>query len=89
LRGQGKGGPPIVGLLDDDVRTRDIEVGDVVSTAGGSDSLAPQDLPIGRVTRVVERGGTSPLLEVEPFADLSRLNFVSVLLYVPASERTS
>ncbi len=86
IRGRGKGRPPIVGLLDDDVRTRDIVEGDRVISAGGAESLAPQDLPIGKVSRVVERKGTSPEVEIELNADLSRLNFVSVLLYVPASE---
>lgn len=86
IRGRGKGRSPIVGLLDDDVRTREIVEGDPVISAGGAESLAPQDLPIGRVSRVIERKGTSPEVEIELNADLGRLNFVSVLLYVPASE---
>jgi len=37
---------------------------------------------------VIEHKGASPEIEVELNADLSRLNFVSVLLYLPASEVT-
>jgi rod shape-determining protein MreC len=86
IRGRGKGQLPVVALLNDDVRNRAIEVGDRVISAGGAESLAPQDLPIGRVVKVTERKGASPEVEIEPNADLSRLNFVRVLLYVPASE---
>jgi rod shape-determining protein MreC len=88
IRGRGQDRRPIVGLLDDDVRTRDISVGDRVISAGGAESLAPQDLPIGVVARVIDRKGTSPEVEVELNADVDNLNFVQVLLYLPASELT-
>ena len=86
IRGRGEGRLPVITLLNDDVRNREIEVGDIVVSAGGAESLAPQDLPIGKVGRVIEHKGSSPEVEVQLNADLSRLNFVRVLLYVPASE---
>jgi rod shape-determining protein MreC len=88
IRGRGSGQAPVVGLLEDDVRAQDIQVGDRVVTAGGAESLAPPNLPIGKVSRIIERKGASPEVEVELNADIQRLNFVSVLLYVPASEVT-
>jgi rod shape-determining protein MreC len=64
-----------------------IEVGDTVFTAGGSTSLAPPNIPLGRVLNVITRVGTAGQeLEIEPTADLSRLQFVRVVLYQPASE---
>jgi len=88
IRGRGEGRSPVITLLNDDVRNREIEVGDIVTSAGGAESLAPQDLPIGKVGRVIEHKGSSPEVEVDLNADLARLNFVRVLLYVPASEVT-
>ena len=42
---------------------------------------------VGRVVNRADRPGVAgPLLEVEPHADLSRLNFVRVVLYRPLSE---
>ena len=61
-------------------------VNDQVITAGGTESLAPANLPVGRVSRVVARRGDAPVVEVKPYADLTHLNFVEVLLYLPVSE---
>ncbi len=65
----------------------------MVTNGGSTDlstdlrSLAPADLVIGRVSTVIERPGQAgPEVEVEPIADLTRLNFVRVLLYIPPSE---
>ena len=64
-----------------------IAVGDDVLTSGGSKSLAPPDIPVGRVANVIRNPGTSGLeIEVELNADLDRLNFLSVVLFVPATE---
>ena len=64
-----------------------IRRGDIVLTAGGTESLAPQNIPVGRVVNVVTRStAEGPLLEVEPYANLDDLNFVSVVLYKSASE---
>jgi hypothetical protein len=49
--------------------------------------LAPPDIVIGVVSRVVERLGTAgPVLEIELVADLSNLSFLRVLLYQPITE---
>jgi rod shape-determining protein MreC len=59
-----------------------VKVGDIVSTSGVSQSLAPADLPVGTVTEAKRRPGSLYLdVRVKPAADLSRLNFVKVLLY--------
>ena len=61
--------------------------GDYVFTSGARDSLAPPNIPVGRVANVI--GGTTaagPRLEVQPLADLDRLNFVVVVLYAPGVE---
>jgi rod shape-determining protein MreC len=65
----------------------ELVVGDLVETAGGSESLAPTGIPVGRVINRANRPGSrGPLLDVELYADLARLNFVRVVLYKPLSE---
>jgi len=86
IRGRGRNDAPLIGLLNDDALSRAIVVGDQVVTAGGTESLAPPNLPVGRVSRVVLRKGDSPIVEVKINADLEHLNFVEVLLYLPVSE---
>ena len=64
-----------------------IRRGDIVLTAGGTESLAPQNIPVGRVVNRISRStAEGPLLEIEPYANLDELNFVRVVLYKPASE---
>jgi len=60
----------------------DVQVGDLISTSGVSESLAPPDLPVGTVTSVKRNPG-SGLLEVKvaPSANVAKLNYVKVLLY--------
>ncbi len=61
--------------------------GDAVLTAGGSESLAPPNIPIGRVANVMRRLGIEGLeLEVELSADLDHLAFLTVILYQPSTE---
>jgi rod shape-determining protein MreC len=87
LSGQGDRKLPQVDLLSDTPVIGRIVKGDIVLTAGGNLSLAPQNIPVGRVVNVVTRStAEGPLLEVEPFADLGELNFVRVVLYKSASE---
>jgi rod shape-determining protein MreC len=86
IRGRGRSEDPQIGLLNDDALSRAIQVGDQVITAGGTDSIAPPNLPVGRVSRVVQRRGDAPVVEVRVNADLVHLNFVEVLLYLPVSE---
>lgn len=93
LEGRGPGKNPVVRFIGNDRKGRQIQPGDVVLTNGGTEasgqlsSLAPADLVVGRVKSVVERpGGVGPEIEVEPAADLERLNFVRVIRYIPPSE---
>jgi rod shape-determining protein MreC len=88
FRGRGPDRAPIVEFVEQSSRFGEIKVGAVVITAGGSKSLAPRGIVIGRVVEVVERSGTAgAVLEVRLAARLSTLNFVRVLLYQPAVSR--
>jgi cell shape-determining protein MreC len=79
VSGQGSGRPLLLDFVDDSV-----VVGDVVQTAGGRASIAPQGIPIGVIISVERRTGTSTVtVEVAPAADLRNLNFVKVVLYSP------
>ena len=83
IDGQGADRPLLFSLIDDTALTN-VKVGDTVETAGGTKSLAPQSIPIGKITSVTQRlGSRSPIVEVEPNASLTQLNFVSVVLFVP------
>ena len=83
IDGQSAGRPLLFSLLDDTAFTT-VKIGDIVETAGGTKSLAPQGIPIGTITAMRQRlGSRTPIVEVEPNASLTQLNFVSVVLYVP------
>lgn len=87
LEGRGGGELPIVRFLQDVPSLAVLSVGDLVFTAGGFESLAPPDIPVGVVVNRANRSGTSgPLLQIEPTADLGNLSFVNVVLYTPLSE---
>jgi len=87
LEGRGIGRTPIIRFVQASDRLGALCVGVPVVTAGGSQSLAPPDLVVGTVARVVNRKGSAgPLLEVDLSANLESLNFVRVLLYQPATE---
>lgn len=60
-----------------------VGVGDLVTTTGGSTSLAPPNIIIGAVTNKVS-SASSWLLEIEPAADIEHVDEVSVVLYRPA-----
>ena len=77
IDGQSADRPLLFSLIDDTALTN-VKVGDIVETAGGTKSLAPQGLPIGTITAVRQRlGSRTPIVEVEPNASLTQLNFVS------------
>ena len=87
LEGLGGDRLPRVRLIDDAQQFGAIEIGDAVLTAGGSDSNAPPNLPIGKVINVINELGVAGLgLEVELNADLDRLNFLTVILYIAPRE---
>jgi rod shape-determining protein MreC len=87
LVGRGPVRRPAVTLIEPNPRFGELAEGAWVVTAGGETSVAPPNIVIGEVVKVVERAGSAgPLLEVRPNADLDDLNFVVVLLYQPATE---
>ena len=87
LNGMGGDRLPRITLIADTPQFGLPAVGDAVLTAGGSKSLAPPDIPVGRIANVIRAGGSQGLeLEVELSADLDHLNFLTVLLYLPPSE---
>lgn len=87
LIGQGEGDLPEIAFLDNTPSRGQYEVGDLVFTSGSEDSLAPPNIPIGRVVNVIDQSTSEgPRLQIEPFARLDSLYFVSVVLYVPESE---
>lgn len=87
LEGRGGFRLPQIRFVQDSPSLAVLRVGDLVETAGGSESLAPPGIPVGRVINRADRPGSGgPLLDVELNADLDRLNFVRVVLYKPLSE---
>ena len=87
LEGRGGFRLPQIRFIQDSPSLAILQAGDLVETAGGSESLAPPGIPVGRVLNRADRPGSGgPLLDVEIHADLARLNFVRVVLYKPLSE---
>jgi rod shape-determining protein MreC len=90
LNGFGGDRLPRVTFIADSPLFGRVQEGDAVLTAGGSDSLAPQGIPIGRVANVIPGVGVEGLqLEVELNADLDRLNFLTVILYTAPREASA
>lgn len=86
LSGQAGDRPLLLTNVDSMSGLLSLCIGAPVSTAGGAGSLAPQGIPIGRVSGVErsnETGGRAPVVEVEPYANLRQLNFLAVVLFVP------
>jgi cell shape-determining protein MreC len=82
IAGQGNDRDLVLEFVDDSV-----VVGDVVQTAGGRLSIAPQGIPIGTITSVERQSdNSSVVVEVRPSADLRNLNFVKVVLYSPEGD---
>ena len=87
LEGRGRLLLPQIRFIQDSPSLAVLQEGDLVETAGGLESLAPTGIPVGRVANRADRPGSGgPLLDVELNADLSRLNFVRIVLYKPLSE---
>lgn len=62
----------------------EVEVGDVLVSAGGERSPYPQGLPIGTVAEVItDEGALEKRLLVDPTERPERLRFVTVVLYRP------
>jgi rod shape-determining protein MreC len=90
LEGRGLTKFPVVRFVENQTRFGGVSVGSPVITAGGATSLAPPDIVIGTVSKVVKRSGSlGPILEVKLAANLDNLNFVRILLYQPTTERVA
>jgi rod shape-determining protein MreC len=90
LDGFGADRLPRVRFIADSPQFGRVVEGDAVLTAGGSLSLAPPDIPIGKVANVIQRSPSAGLeLEVDLNADLNRLIFLTVILYVPPTEASA
>ena len=90
LEGRGLTKFPVVRFVENQTRFGGVSIGSPVITAGGATSLAPPDIVIGTVSKVVKRTGTlGPILEVTLAANLDNLNFVRILLYQPTTERVA
>ena len=88
LEGRGLTRTPVVRFIENQPRFGEVAVGSPIISAGGANSLAPPDIVIGTISKVVPRTGTlGPILEVTLSANLENLNFVRVLLYQPITER--
>lgn len=84
LTGRTANRPLVMRFIDDTASSRAVRVGAIVQTAGGSNSLAPQGIPIGVVTKVAKaQGGGEAVVEVTPNGKLTQLKFVAVVLFVP------
>ncbi|MDO8364995.1 MAG: rod shape-determining protein MreC [Actinomycetota bacterium] len=84
MEGQGPTRPLLLRFTDSVSSVTGVRVGAFVETAGGNNSLAPAGIPIGRITAVRQQSGnSSAIVEITPNANLSRLFFVNVVLYVP------
>ena len=84
LEGQGAEKPMLLRFVDTTSSLTSVKVGAIVDTSGGNNSLAPQGIPIGIISRIERQtGSSSALVEVTPNASLRRLNFVAVVLYSP------
>ena len=87
LEGRGGNQTLLLRFTDNSSAITTVKVGAVVDTAGGTSSLAPQGIPIGRITAVLKQpGNSSTVVEVRPNADLRRLNFVAVVLFLPNNQ---
>jgi rod shape-determining protein MreC len=87
LEGRGRGLIPQIRFLQNNPSIAVLQEGDLVVTAGGFDSLAPPDIPVGVVINRADRSGPGgPLLDVLPYADVTKLNFIRVVKYTPLSE---
>lgn len=81
--GSGPGNPFVV---DRGIELEDtVEVGDAVLSSGLERAVMPPDIPVGRVAEVQpDEAARSLILRVEYFAELSQLDVVTVLEWVPS-----
>lgn len=83
LQGHGSGKPLTLDFID---ASADVAVGDEIATSGFEGSRFPPNLPIGRVASVdIDQSGLVKAITVEPYADGTRRDFVTVLLWTPTT----
>lgn len=81
-RGTGLEGPFVV---DEGLESgQNVAVGEPVSTSGLDRALFPAGIPIGTVSEVRDDGGAAPILEVELLVDMTQLDVVQVLRWLPS-----
>jgi rod shape-determining protein MreC len=80
-RGNGSRQPLPVDLVDVGTKVTGHEV---VVTSGLQGSVFPADIPVGRVRSAkVQPGSLQQEISIDPVVDLSRLDFIKVLLWQP------
>ena len=83
IDGQGADRPLLFSLIDDTALTN-VKIGDTVETAGGAKSLAPQGIPIGKITAVTPRlGAVRPSSKSSPTPASPNSTSSAVVLFVP------
>ncbi|MGA8680832.1 MAG: rod shape-determining protein MreC [Acidimicrobiales bacterium] len=80
--GHGAGYPLYLANVTADMRVHD---GEVVYSSGVTGASLPAGIPVGTVESWQQQGGAlTKTVQVRPFADLSGLNYVTVLQWFPA-----
>lgn len=75
--------PPRLELVE---ASADVQEGDLLTTSGFEGSSFPAGIPVGTVVAVrTDDSGLTLRIEVEPFADATRREYVSVLLWTPSA----
>ncbi len=78
VQGQGAGLPL---LMLDIGKDADVSVGDEVVTSGRNRSVFPPGIPIGEISRADVEGGSPTMdIDVDPYVEYRKLDYVSVLL---------
>lgn len=81
LQGHGSGKALTLDFVD---ASADVAVGDEIATSGFEGSRFPPNLPVGRVASVdTDQSGLVKAITIEPYADGTRRDFVTVLLWTP------
>jgi rod shape-determining protein MreC len=85
--GRGEGKLPAMRFITENPVFGTIDEGAIITTAGGSKSLAPPDIIIGTVVNKIERASSAgPLLEIQLSANLDHLSLVQIIQFRPTSE---
>lgn len=81
IRGTGEDRPLVIEGVATEV---DVNRHEAVTTSGFADAVFPPDVPVGRVSEVVDdTDRLEQIIRVEPLADLDSLSYVAVLQWTP------